>query len=64
MQEMTYKELLPCPFCGNDVEAVMYDEGKGYITCEYCNFNFPDDIYADSYEQVRHRWNTRAKIED
>ena len=47
-------ELLPCPFCGGEVQ---WKDGR--IRCENCDFGFRR--YFD-HERNNQAWNTRAEL--
>lgn len=57
------EKLLPCPFCGGEVEVVRdhTTEGTDWIrhTGKFCALSF-DNFHHD--EPVEDLWNTRARL--
>ena len=57
--------LLPCPFCGVDVEITSKPAVGTWITCETCGYEYPSvDGQIDKHYRkadVIERWNTRAE---
>ncbi len=60
------KELLPCPFCGNEVKMSKHPDIVGVnvtIRCEYCNVemnSWAEFCAAPAIEKVTWKWNRRA----
>ena len=47
--------LLPCPWCGGDVE---WKSGK--IHCHHCNLDYAPYLHASGTDGVEKAWNTRV----
>ena len=65
LQNSSDEELLPCPFCGGDVE--LRDEGNGgnetyAIHCNKCHMHFEKFVWRGyGRNTVIKEWNTRVK---
>ena len=58
-------DLLPCPFCGNEVRiySFLLNQGAG-ILCKYCGavvfFENKTGLILNM-KKVKNKWNTRAR---
>lgn len=63
---MSEIKLLPCPFCGGEVEIVgINNENPFYVVCENCGLEFGHPDYGKEYHyyQIIKAWNTRKPME-
>ncbi len=56
---MSEQELLPCPFCGGDVQFGYFAITPN-IHCDTCQFEIDGD--PDRSDELINRWNTRADL--
>ena len=55
------KELLPCPFCGGEVEMLNYSPKEWLVSCKQCSGMV--EKWRETKEEAIEQWNTRKPID-